>query len=94
VRVTEGARLAAPAARDELELCLLPQSRLVEVLSKVERLSRGAESERIEQGGQPVRIVLGFNPTPNIAGPEQGLGYVEQDLGYIAPRELPPGSPN
>jgi hypothetical protein len=59
-------------------------ARLVEVLSKLERLSRGAESERVEQSGQPVTIRFAFNATPNIVRPEQGIGYVDP----APPREL------
>jgi hypothetical protein len=49
---------------------LSPQdlARLTEVLSKLERLSRGAESERVEQTAGPVEIRLAFNATPNVVG--------------------------
>jgi hypothetical protein len=54
-------------------------ARLVEVLSKLERLSRGAESERIEtRAGQPVRIALGFDATPNVQGVDMS-GFVEPE---------------
>jgi hypothetical protein len=65
-------------------------SRLVEVLSKLERLARGAESERIENTGAPVviRLAPGLE-TQHILSPEQGVGYVGPP-----PPELPPPSAN
>jgi hypothetical protein len=72
---------------------LTPQdcSRLVEVLSKLERLARGAESERIEtNSGAPTRILLGFDAQPDFLNPEQALGHVSHET----PRELDPPSSN
>ena len=69
---------------------LTPQdlARLTEVMSKLERLSRGAESERVEQTGQPAQIRLAFNPVPDLHG-------VKMD-GFAGPSldELPPLSEN
>jgi hypothetical protein len=77
-------------AIDASKLTAQDCSRLAEVMSKLERLSRGAESERVENTGQPVRILLGFDATPNIVSPEQAIGYVDPGQ----PRELPPPSSN
>jgi hypothetical protein len=62
-------------------------ARVTEVASKLERLSRGAESERVEQSGTPVRIQLSFNPVPNLRGVDTA-GFAGPSL------ELPPGSSN
>jgi hypothetical protein len=61
---------------------------LVPVLVKTERLSRGAESERIEQRqNTKVELVFSFDPSPTF-----GPGMEESARGMIddEPRELPP----
>ncbi len=64
-------------------------ARLTEVLSKLERLSRGAESERVEQTGRPIEIRL----APGLM--EQDIRSDVHGTGFVGPpRELPPASPN
>jgi hypothetical protein len=57
-------------------------------MSKLERLSRGAESERVEQTGQPITIRLAPGLTQSHIADGVHTG------GFNPPHELPPGSPN
>ncbi|HYY02640.1 MAG TPA: hypothetical protein VE736_02035 [Gaiellaceae bacterium] len=45
---------------------------LAPVLAKMERLARGAETERVENAGRPIEIKFAFDPTPKIIGDVPG----------------------
>lgn len=75
---------------------LSPQdlARLTEVMSKLEILARGAETERIDNTNQPVEIRLSFNATPHIRDVSQAFTLSEDDVVEEADElpELPPAA--
>jgi hypothetical protein len=64
-------------------------ARLSEVATRIERLARGSETDRIAtEVHAPIAIRLAFDATPNIPDPGHAIGMIDTPQ----PRELPPAS--
>jgi hypothetical protein len=64
-------------------------ARLSEVATRIERMARGSETERVGiESSAPIQIRFAFDPAPNITDPIHAVGMIDSPQ----PRELPPAS--